>query len=114
MLKSLVAALIVVLCSVSPAASAEPVVKVTVLSSGAVLLDGQPTTMPALEERLKTLKATNGAVWYHRENPAAEPPPQGTAVVQLIIKHRLPVSMSSKADFSDYVDKDGVSRPRPR
>ena len=36
--------------------------------------------MQALEERLKTLKTPNGAVWYHRENPA---PPQGTAVVQL-------------------------------
>jgi hypothetical protein len=53
-------------------------------------------------------------VWYHRENPAGEPPPQGTAVIQLIIKHRLPVSMSTKPDFSDYVDDKGVSRPRPR
>jgi hypothetical protein len=30
----------------------------------------------------------------------------------MIIKHQLPVSMSAKPDFSDYVDKDGVSRPR--
>ena len=42
------------------------------------------------------------------------PPPQGQAVIQLIIKHQLPVSMSTKPDFSDYVDDKGVSRPRPR
>jgi hypothetical protein len=53
-------------------------------------------------------------VWYHRENPASEPPSQGQAVIQLIIKHQLPVSMSTKPDFSDYVDDKGVSRPRPR
>lgn len=45
---------------------------------------------------------------------ASEPPPPGTAVIQLIIKHQLPVSMSTKPDFSDYVDDKGVSRPRPR
>ncbi len=53
-------------------------------------------------------------VWYHPQNPASEPPPQGPAVIQMIIKHQLPVSMSSRPDFSDYVDSKGVSRPRPR
>jgi hypothetical protein len=36
------------------------------------------------------------------------------AVIQLIIKHQLPVSMSTEPDFSDYVDDKGVSRPRTR
>ena len=30
------------------------------------------------------------------------------------VAHQLPVSMSTKPDFSDYVDSQGVSRPRPR
>jgi hypothetical protein len=111
MLKHLVAVLVVAICCVSSALGAE-IIKVTVQASGTVLLDGKPTMLPALEERFKALKATNGSVWYHRENPAAEPPPQGTAVVQLIIKYKLPVSMSAKPDFSDYVDDKGVSRPR--
>jgi hypothetical protein len=34
------------------------------------------------------------------------------AVVELVVKHRLPISMSTKPDFSDYVDGDGTSRPR--
>jgi hypothetical protein len=101
------------ICNVQ-AADAEPVARVTVTASGAVLLDGRPTTLPALDARLRSLKAAGGAVWYHRENPAAEPPPQGNAVVQMIIKHRLPVSMSSRPDFSDWIDDKGVSRPRTR
>jgi hypothetical protein len=111
MLKHLVAVIVVALCCVSPVLGAE-IAKVTVQASGTVLLDGKPTTLPALEERFRALKAANGSVWYHRENPATEPPPQGTAVVQLIIKYQLPVSMSAKPDFSDYVDDKGVSRPR--
>jgi hypothetical protein len=57
--------------------------------------------------------AANGSVWYHREHPDSEPPPQGP-VVQLIIKHRLAVSLSSRPDLSDRADGSGVSRPRQR
>ena len=114
MIKHLLALLIVAAWSISPVASAERVAKVAVLSSGVVLLDGKQTTLQALEEHFKGLKATGGAVWYYRENPRAEPTAQAMAVVQLIIKYQLSVSMSSKRDFSDYIDQDGISRPRPR
>ena len=54
-----------------------------------------------------------GEVWYYRDNPAQEPPPRAMAAVQLVIKYQLPVSFSSKSDFSDTVDPStGVSRPR--
>jgi hypothetical protein len=106
---------LVLLALMAPAASgAERVARVAVFSSGAVQLDGRPTTVPALDAELRKLKSDKGVVWYHRENPASEPPPQGQAVIQLIIKHQLPVSMSTKPDFSDYVDSQGVSRLRPR
>jgi len=29
------------------------------------------------------------------------------AVVKLVVKYKLPISMSSKPDFSDYVDESG-------
>jgi hypothetical protein len=109
-LAGLVLAVVIVL----PVSAAERIAKVAVFASGAIQLDGRPTTLPALDEELGKLKADKGVVWYHRQNPASEPPPQGTAVIQMIIKHRLPVSMSTKPDFSDYVDDKGVSRPRPR
>ena len=108
------AGLVLAVMMTLPASGAERVAKVAVFSSGAVQLDGRPTTLPALDEELKKLKTDNGVVWYHRQNPASEPPPQGTAVIQMIIKHKLPVSMSAKPDFSDYVDEKGVSRPRSR
>ena len=112
---ALIAALLLLtICGVPAAASAEPVAKITVLASGAVLLDGQATTLPALDARLAALKAAGGVVWYHRENPASEPPPSGNAVVKMIIEHQLPVSMSARPDFSDWVDEKGVSRPRTK
>jgi len=114
MIWKLLAGLVLAVMMALPASGAERVAKVAVFASGAVQLDGRPTTLPALDEELKKLKADNGVVWYHRQNPASEPPPQGTAVIQMIIKHKLPVSMSSRPDFSDYVDEKGVSRPRPR
>ena len=114
MIWKLLAGLVLAVLMALPASGAERVAKVAVFASGAVQLDGRPTTLPALDEELKKLKTDNGVVWYHRQNPASEPPPQGTAVIQMIIKHKLPVSMSAKPDFSDYVDEKGVSRPRPR
>ncbi len=114
MIGTLLATLILVALTVPPASGAEKIARVAVFASGAVQLDGRPTTLPALDAELGKLKADKGVVWYHRENPASEPPPQGTAVIQLIIKHQLPVSMSTKPDFSDYVDEKGVSRPRSR
>jgi hypothetical protein len=114
MIWNVLAGLVLAMVLVLPASGAERVAKVAVFASGVVQLDGRPTTLPALDEELKKLKADNGVVWYHRQNPASEPPPQGTAVIQMIIKHKLPVSMSAKPDFSDYVDEKGVSRPRSR
>jgi hypothetical protein len=114
MIWNLLAFLGVLVLMTAHASGAERVARIAVFSSGAVQLDGRPTTLPALDEQLRKLKADGGVVWYHRENPASEPPPQGTAVIQMIIKHQLPVSMSAKPDFSDYVDDKGVSRPRPR
>jgi hypothetical protein len=112
---SLISLLMLATISAMPmAAAAEPIARIIVLASGAVLLDGAPTTLPALDARLQSLKAAGGVVWYHRENPASEPPPQGNAVVKMIIKHQLPVSMSARPDFSDWVDGKGVSHPRPR
>ena len=32
--------------------------------------------------------------------------------MKLVVDKQLPISLSSKADFSDYVDRKGVSHPR--
>jgi hypothetical protein len=32
--------------------------------------------------------------------------------IELVIKYRLPISMSTKADFADAIDANGRSQPR--
>jgi hypothetical protein len=116
MLRRLLVVIVVVLCCAAPALNEEilldeAILKITVQSSGAVLLGGRPTTLAALEKRLKAFKAANGSIWYYRENPAGRAPPEATTVMGLIIKYRLPVRFSTKPDFSDYVDDKGVPLP---
>src|SRR5215470_7341156 len=60
---------------------AQPVAKVAVSAFSAIALNGKRTTLAALDEEFKRLKAQSGVVWYHRENPASEPHPNATAVV---------------------------------
>jgi hypothetical protein len=91
-----------------PVLAAETVAKVSVLSNGKVLLNGKPTTLASLDAALSSLAASKGVVWYYRE--AAEPPAVSMQVIELVIKHRLPISLSTKPDFSDAVGPDG--RPR--
>ncbi|HEY6253957.1 MAG TPA: hypothetical protein VI685_28715 [Candidatus Angelobacter sp.] len=88
------------------------IIKISVLASGTILLDGKQVEMKDLEVVLKDAGSTGGAVWYYRESAAAEPPPQAKEVISLIIKNRLSISLSTKPDFSDYVDVKGVSQPR--
>lgn len=43
-----------------------------------------------------TTEEDHGEVWYFRENPQAEPHSNAMAVVELVVKHRLPISMSTR------------------
>ncbi len=113
MSKKLFALLFGLLLVTSHVAAQDRVVKISALSNGTLLLNGTPTDLSTLEAALEKASASGGEVWYYRENPAKEPPPSAMAAIQLVIKHRLPISFSSKPDFSDTVDPStGVSRPR--
>ena len=88
-------------------------VKVSVLASGEVLYEGSPVTLEQLGENLKGVKERGAGVWYYREaagNP--NPPEAAKAVLQMIVANKLAISMSSQADFSDWVDGQGISHPR--
>ena len=85
------------------------IIKISALASGKLLLNGQDSSLPTIETELKN---TKGVVWYFRENPQSEPPPEAMAVIELVVKYKLPISMSSKPDFSDYIDENGNSKPR--
>ena len=88
------------------------ILKLTVLASGEILLDGKSIAIDALDRVLEGADKASTAVWYYREGASKEPPPHAMAVIQLVMKHKLRISMSSKPDFSDYLDGKGISHPR--
>ena len=92
--------------------AASPVMKISVSAAGQIAANGSDTDLVALEGKLAELSSEHGSVWYYREASGAEPPPQAMEVIELIVKYRLPVSMSAKPDFSDTVDAKGNSVPR--
>ena len=93
-------------------AQTQPVAKVSALSDGRLLLNGQPADIGAIKAELGRLKAAGGVIWYYRQNAQSEPTAQAMSVIALVAEQRLPVSMSTKPDFSDYVDEKGNSVPR--
>ncbi|HEX6895315.1 MAG TPA: hypothetical protein VF146_08580 [Bryobacteraceae bacterium] len=82
------------------------------LASGVVLLDGKAIEIEELDRLLAEADKDTTAVWYYREGASKDAPPHAMAVIQLVVKHKLRISISSKPDFSDYVDAKGVSHPR--
>jgi len=114
MLKLILAWLVGLAFVVSEAQTDPPLAKISALASGALLLNGRRSDLASIEAEFKRLQAQDGGVWYYRDNPRSEPSPEAMAVVQLVIQYRLPISFSSKPDFSDYIDEHGRSQPRKR
>jgi hypothetical protein len=89
-----------------------PIGKIAVTARGAVSFDGAAITLDGLKSKLADLKKRNGTIWYYREAAGGEPSTQATAVLRLIAESRLPISLSTKPDYSDVVFPDGTTRPR--
>jgi biopolymer transport protein ExbD len=89
-----------------------PVLKIQVFADGTIRAVDAPATLQQLDQILAKHASDGGVVWYYREAAQAEPHENAMQVIQLIIKHQLSISMSSKPDFSDYIDGEGNSKPR--
>ena len=89
-----------------------PHVEISVLQSGKILLDGTESSIAQVEQRLAQLKSEGGTVWYYREAGQQGPPREAMQVMKLVAENGLPITLSSKADFSDYIGEDGQSHPR--
>lgn len=99
----------------APAATTtvRPELQIQAKADGSLVVDGKPCTLADLDQRLGELAKANGEVWWYREDPASEPAADVKEAFRLIVqKHRLPVGISTKPDFSDSLDRNGVSRPR--
>ena len=90
----------------------QPTLKISVLASDEILLNGEPSDLERLDPALAEAKSSNGLVYYYREMPPADPSPKAMEVLSLVVKHQLPVTLSTKPDFSDYVDAKGAPHPR--
>jgi hypothetical protein len=101
-----VAVLVIVGLSTGQAFAARPVLRISVLTSGVVLVNGERAMLPLIEPELVALKARGGEVWYFREGTAVYPGPNGLKLFGLLIKHRVPTSLSDKADFSDLEQRE--------
>ncbi len=112
------AVLVVVALTAGQAFAARPVLKISVLMSGVVLVNGERTMLPLLEPELVAHKARGGEVWYFRESTSEYPGRNALTLFGLLIKHRVPTSLAERADFSDLDERDAsaltVSDPQPR
>jgi hypothetical protein len=93
-------------------AQKNPVLRISVLTSGKVLLNETESSLPEIKKALCNAKSEKAGVWYYRESSLGEPPQQAMEVLNLVMENDLPISMSSKPDFSDYIDEKGQSHPR--
>jgi hypothetical protein len=105
--------------AVSGAAADEPkavdanVARVAVYRAGQITLNGHEATINEVRQALAKLAESSGVVWYYREGADKEEPhPNAMLVISAIVEARLPVSMSTKPDFSDVLQPDGSTRPR--
>ena len=90
------------------------VARIRVSRAGEIWCDDVRTSLAELGSRLAQLRAAQGVVWYYREEAGDEPAPEAMAVVRMVVEQRLPISMSTRADFGDVVQADGTAVPRGR
>jgi hypothetical protein len=91
-----------------------PVTRIRVSRAGEIWCDDVRTSLADLEPRLVQLRAAQGVVWYYREDGGGDAAPEAMAVVRMVIEQRLPISISTRADFGDVVRSDGTAVPRGR
>jgi hypothetical protein len=90
------------------------VTRIRVSRDGEIWCDDVRTSLADLGPRLAQLRADQGVVWYYREEAGDNPAPEAMAVVRMVVEQRLPISMSTRADFGDVVQQDGTAVPRRR
>ncbi len=90
----------------------EIILKISVSQSGKVFVNNSESSLQDIEKRLLEIKDRNGVVWYYRENPQEEPTGIAMEIIELIVKYKVPISLSSEPDFSDIIDEHGASHPR--
>lgn len=90
-----------------------PILKISIMADGRIVVDGNPATVDSVRSSLKRLAEQKGVVWYYREAGQTEAPPEAAEVMQAVIENRLPIRLSSRPDFSDAIGADGQPITKP-
>jgi hypothetical protein len=90
------------------------IARIRVSRGGEIWCDDVRMSLADLGPQLAQLRAAQGVVWYYREEAGDDPAPEAMAVVRMVVEQRLPISMSTRADFGDVVQADGTAVPRGR
>lgn len=81
------------------------ILKIKVLSSGVVLLNGEPVTLLDLEAVFTEAREDETPVLFEREHPEAALSPEAEAVLKLIRAHRLRISLGGSDQSSAEAPK---------
>ena len=98
--------------TMSSSQSVAPVLKVKVFADGTISANDKPVVLEQLAEQMSELQKSGATVWYYREAAGEEPHENAMRVMGLVVNNELPVSFSTKPDFSDAVGPDGIPHPR--
>lgn len=81
-------------------------IKVYVDKKGQIFADRNKIRVSELDKKLKELKEKDGIVYYSRENATGEPPVESIEVIELVIKHELPIKFYTDKTFTTPVKID--------
>lgn len=79
------------------------VMKVYVTGTGTITANGKQTTLSELDSSFSRLKKNKGTVYYSRDNNQKDPSPEAMKVIELVVKHELPISLFTDKTFSVIV-----------
>ena len=88
--------------------TASKIAKVRLDRAGKIFVNGAQVSFDDLKRGLASMPK-DGVVWFYRENPEADPHAEAEAVIEAILEARLSIRLSSKPDYSDVVDSQGLS-----
>ena len=84
-----------------------PHATIWVEQDGKIELNGQVADLATVDKALADLAERKGYVMYGRDAASGAPPPNGMQIIQMVVKHRLSVRLSTRRDFSDAVGASG-------
>lgn len=103
--------LFAILIATSSFAQDQLPVLVSIPNAKLILLNGKLASLAEVDVALQEASTKQAPLWFYRDYSAG-PNINAIEVLGLAIKYQLTVSLSTKSDFSDYVDDIGRSIPR--